>query len=1418
MTLSAGDNTLRESLVGALTTVLKRLESNPTVTMVILAGSSDKVFSSGSALAGMLSKAKEDKAGKGLRRYALALLRREYALHSLIANYGKPIVSCMQGLASGSGWALGAHAPYSYASDSTAIVLDEISNALPPLGGSSYHLSRMPAGVGLWASLTGSVVSGVDAYHAGFANLYGSGKDLRKLLPVEAGVVSASVPTGERLDDDDVWNAAQDTLVSFRSFGKLEHLANNNPLGDELPEEVVDEYWGLKRWYTYWKAGDMESANLSLGGVQHPMEEWGDAFDIGQGKSVWMGRGEGERHPGSYRRAPPHAAAARRSRIGATSAHAAALWSGALDPNPSQSFKSQLQVIETCFSGGNHTELSTGPIHSVSSSPTRQERLALKESKKAEILASLVANPPPLPSNWEDAKLGGNPALVAYVREALEYLGLEKKAGDSNSQATSTDKVATPEPANASGHPLSSSSPAIPPPSFLLQMVRLGVESSWPKGSLSDSAVVSIVSRFLRGGATGAIPGGALGHAQVTALLTVSVARVVAALHGLTDSTKFSTGGGGVKSYDPWVLLDSKSSSVALVRAPSSSSSRKPVGDGDGHPDSGGYFRERDPLLEGERPGTWVPWVENESSDGPTSSKLSLYPDEVFYGGHEAVLNDGLFFEHFGQWEGSILMDEPKDSIPITPFAVDVLGPGMAFPMALSPVFSGDIIKIAPTVARSEFLSLLYTGIRTVNPYVVPALGLSSLSPEYRVAVKEKTVYSRWGAEWDAKEKRLVQMYFTKAKEGKGGSLLELQETSDLSGFAWQARAHLVWPHLMRLTQYARIMIIKALCLTSGVNVSPLDMRDFVNYKLDIPESLEILSRQRTPRSIYLVNLWGQVVSACTPRAGEHPGGVVNPASPVPHPHLNEKQTAYLNRLAIRWAELESVWLEEGTGGEWTAAHLNTPGNPKKVEKFTLAVTRDASIGGQHRLALLPQGFIAPTSLPTGTKSKTATTTAYPKTLAEARSRLAAALSEEGSKSGISNAQASFWGSGKSSIVGEGKLQQQLEVGAVSSQGTGESNLAEDEEFWEVLDPSSSSSFPTPPSHLSGSWDYDFVLSALSSPTGHGVAAIFGLPSTTPMLKSGEMAAGVFQREARGRVSNSFPSSVEEIKGRLATISKGDPSTEKSAFAATTLSRLESLPGPHLHQTFSCITMASKLSLAQCMAMEYRAVARITGAAPPGSLGETLTPPFLELPLSSQRGTPLGVKSAMKRRTDEGKWLASHEAYLASGEAAGVVGDHFRRRYVYEPASLNMGDEDAEDREEKLLREESQIMLKGVVGGSTSGAYKNKSETRRSESVDLVDEIAKRAGPGDIELLETQLRDLDLDHRSDDEEDGASSAAQGGYTQPQKTVKLLARRGAQRALSDATEIVMNLDSEVKAKAASKNKNIAGFRGVPVWLQ
>jgi hypothetical protein len=127
-------------------------------------------------------------------------------------------------------------------------------------------------------------------------------------------------------------------------------------------------------------------------------------------------------------------------------------------------------------------------------------------------------------------------------------------------------------------------------------------------------------------------------------------------------------------------------------------------------------------------------------------------------------------------------------------------------------------------------------------------------------------------------------------------------------------------------------------------------------------------------------------------------------------------------------------------------------------------------------------------------------------------------------------------------------------------------------------------------------------------------------------------------------------------------------------------------------------------------------------------------------------------------------------------------------------------------------------MLKGVVGGSTSGAYKNKSETRRSESVDLVDEIAKRAGPGDIELLETQLRDLDLDHRSDDEEDGASSAAQGGYTQPQKTVKLLARRGAQRALSDATEIVMNLDSEVKAKAASKNKNIAGFRGVPVWLQ
>jgi len=434
----------------------------------------------------------------------------------------------MDGLAAGAGWALGAAAEYSYATPRSVVVFPETAAGLVPSGGASYFLARLPRGVGAWAALTGAVLEGEMVAWAGAARLWGTASAaplaLGRALLRDAGAVSRAGADDESpLVTDPVYRAALAARAAHRADGTLEVMEQKS-VGEEPPSEVFDEFARLKRWYGFRALGDVASANEAIGG-EEGLDELGDAFDAGRRREDYDGPDAGDAHPGSWARAPPAAAAARRARIGATSAHAAAAFAGALNAEPPPATAMRLAVIAEAFAGGAPAR---APF-SVAAEPTHAERAAAARARMAETHAALRANvTAPLPERWEAALSRGGggglraPALAALVDAAAARVGLALPVP----LAAGVGALAAAAAAAGSGDAAPAPS-ALPPPPLLLSMVRLSVAAAWPAGALAARDADAIISRFLRGGAGGETPGGATGRAALSRLLAAAAARPV---------------------------------------------------------------------------------------------------------------------------------------------------------------------------------------------------------------------------------------------------------------------------------------------------------------------------------------------------------------------------------------------------------------------------------------------------------------------------------------------------------------------------------------------------------------------------------------------------------------------------------------------------------------------------------------------------------------------------------------------------------------------------------------------------------------------------------------------------------------------------------------------------------------------------
>lgn len=160
-------NSLNTLMVEKITPRLNEYAQLEVANMVILTSNSPKALCAGGDVAECAAQIL-----KGNPGYATDFFQQEYNMNYLISTYSKPYVALMDGITMGGGVGLSVHAPFRVATEKTKLAMPEMDIGFFPDVGTTFFLPRMDDKLGYYYALTGEVLSGLDAYVAGFATHY----------------------------------------------------------------------------------------------------------------------------------------------------------------------------------------------------------------------------------------------------------------------------------------------------------------------------------------------------------------------------------------------------------------------------------------------------------------------------------------------------------------------------------------------------------------------------------------------------------------------------------------------------------------------------------------------------------------------------------------------------------------------------------------------------------------------------------------------------------------------------------------------------------------------------------------------------------------------------------------------------------------------------------------------------------------------------------------------------------------------------------------------------------------------------------------------------------------------------------------------------------------------------------------------
>lgn len=160
-------NSLNTSMVSKIYPRLLEYAKSDINNIVILNSSSPKGLCAGGDVAECAKQIIENNVD-----YSTDFFQREYNLNFLIGTYPKPYISIMDGITMGGGVGLSVHAPFRISTEKTKLAMPEMDIGFFPDVGTTFFLPRLDDKVGYYVALTGTVLSGLDAYMLGFATHY----------------------------------------------------------------------------------------------------------------------------------------------------------------------------------------------------------------------------------------------------------------------------------------------------------------------------------------------------------------------------------------------------------------------------------------------------------------------------------------------------------------------------------------------------------------------------------------------------------------------------------------------------------------------------------------------------------------------------------------------------------------------------------------------------------------------------------------------------------------------------------------------------------------------------------------------------------------------------------------------------------------------------------------------------------------------------------------------------------------------------------------------------------------------------------------------------------------------------------------------------------------------------------------------
>jgi len=161
-------NALDLDMIRGLREVLERWRADDAVAEVLVTGAGGRAFCSGGDV-----RAAREAVLAGRAHLADTFFSEEYALNRAIAEYPKPYVAVIDGVAMGGGLGVSVHGSARVVTERAQLAMPETALGFTPDVGSTYFLSHLdgdPTGaVGRYLALTGTHVGAADALALGLA-------------------------------------------------------------------------------------------------------------------------------------------------------------------------------------------------------------------------------------------------------------------------------------------------------------------------------------------------------------------------------------------------------------------------------------------------------------------------------------------------------------------------------------------------------------------------------------------------------------------------------------------------------------------------------------------------------------------------------------------------------------------------------------------------------------------------------------------------------------------------------------------------------------------------------------------------------------------------------------------------------------------------------------------------------------------------------------------------------------------------------------------------------------------------------------------------------------------------------------------------------------------------------------------------